>query len=542
MKQLNSIKNKAVKKRSLILLFLIGIFTVGTSLVQFQPDGVLPLLSENNPKTTSIQSSISGNIQYTTVDPISINEASDWTDLTFITGNGTEFDPYIIENIEIIGQDNMFEDSITSKGISIGYNAWFRIQNCKISGFHAAIYCITIAADCQHNITDNEIDQCGIGIYTIGPYYRIARNQISECHAKPEHRPFLLDYGEPDNIPIHGGAGIYTSFTSGLQWVEENTVSKCDVGIALGHLTVVRNNHLEDCGFIFDRSHLLSMEVQGNTVNDLPLGFFTPNTYSTEEHEFLILDGNDQQYGQIIVAMCENVILKNLLIRNSSLGISLMLNYNLTLSNVTVENCILGMYLWDTGPFVPDEGETEFIETNELNFRDCEIGVQINVRRSESNKLIYNVSLAFQSFSGNKYDLYLGPDAIIGISITVPKSTSLFFDFYIPFRLSVLYEGKPYEQVENVTSHIIDPYQNYPYDAIEVNLNDLGTYEFLGELLLIEDSEVIDYISYHNFTIIAKQFERIKLPGFDSWIIIGVSCFSVGIVLIFTPISRKRES
>ena len=84
---------------------------------------------------------------YQLVEPINISTGSDWADYSFITGNGSASNPYIIENVEIIGEGvqtigsaNDKRLDILSVGIYINTGGSFIIRNCKISHLSIGIY------------------------------------------------------------------------------------------------------------------------------------------------------------------------------------------------------------------------------------------------------------------------------------------------------------------------------------------------------------------------------------------------------------------
>lgn len=487
-----------------------------------------PLLQEDQTVLTAPKSS-----QYLRVDPIIINEASDWTDLSFVTGTGIEGDPYILEDLEIIGEDFTFEyGNLTSYGISITNSAWYRVQNCKISGFHVGIYSFVFDGF-QKNITDNTVDQCGIGIYTIGVQYEIARNQISECRADPKSYVFIVQGGgEASTLQQTGGTGICVSFARGNVWVEENSISDCDVGVAVGEYAVVRHNDLEGCGFVFSQPHIILMEVEGNTVNGHPLGFFVVKD-EEDDSDTLLIDGNEQQYGQLIILAYENVILQDLILRDTSVALVLHHNKNLTLSNVVVENCLLGMNLWDYGPHSSDEGAVEFINATELIFRDCYIGAQIGLIDQNYEDVDYTINLMFRVFSGNTYDLFFGSMVVHGISLTVPIGTTMFFDnhYSYPYTVIVLRNGTTYTQVNNnVTSHFLDD-----FNRTEVTFEDVGTYEILS---FITVNEEVDY--FLNFTAVVQEYPPLRnIPGYLFSIFGWGSLGALGIIAMVTLVKRK---
>ncbi len=484
--------------------------------------------------------------QYTTVIPINITESEDWANYAFITGTGTKSDPYIIENVKIVGDDFMFEaDSIESYGIYINDgDASFIIRDCAISQFHVGIRCVTLGNDISHLITENEIDQCGIGIYTTGPYYNITQNTISECRALSENRKWLGENGGTWTVPYYGGAGIFAYFAMDGVLIEENDISNSDVGIGFSRVVVVRNNKLEDCGILFDLTQILHCEVEGNTINGLPLGFFVDEDH--EEDNPLVIDGDDQQYGQIFLAFCVNVVIQNLNIQDTTIGFLIYHNKNLTINNVVTENCILGMFLLDRGPMPDPPGLVEFIRTQDLAFRNCECGVQLNIGGFNED-VTYDANITIREFTGNTYDVILGPTSFAGMTITVPINTKFFIDSVILFQLSVMYGDYRYLNVENVTSHYVPYYPLFPYSAVELTVADLGTFDAALRIGFVQtDSEnntFIIYQPYNNITIEVQKLNPMDdnrwFPGYSGGMI-GLWC-SFSVAMIVFSVHNKRK-
>ena len=84
---------------------------------------------------------------YTIVSPINISSASDWASYGFITGNGSENNPYVIENVEIQGtgvktSEEYGPGHLNYKDFGIYINAAGNctIRNCRISSISYGIY------------------------------------------------------------------------------------------------------------------------------------------------------------------------------------------------------------------------------------------------------------------------------------------------------------------------------------------------------------------------------------------------------------------
>ncbi len=481
--------------------------------------------------------------QYTTVDPINITESEDWANYAFITGTGTETDPYIIENVEIVGDDFMFENqSFESFGIYIyDIEASYVIRDCKISQFHMGIYCGTLGSLASHLITKNDIDHCGIGIYTFGDYCNITQNTVSECRALSKNRKWLGENSDPYNAMRYGGTGIYVFSLGGGVLIEENDISNCDVGIGVKR-AVVRNNKLEDCGILFDLHKIIMCEVEGNTINGLPLGFFIDEDH--KEDNPLVIDGDDQQYGQLVLAFCENVVIQNLNIQDTTIGILIYHITNLTMSNVVTQNCILGMFLNDHGPSPDPPDVIEFIHTQDLAFRDCEYGVQLQIRGFYEG-VTYDANITIREFTGNLYDVILTPSCFSGNIITVPLNTKFFMDYGGPFQLSVLYEGNPYSNVVNVTSRYGFDHSLFPYSAVEFTVADLGTFNVTHRLVYVYNNTnniIIDYQPYYNSTIIVQELNPMgTIPGYSGGMIGFWGIFSIAMIVVYLDKKLKKH-
>jgi hypothetical protein len=522
----------------MILAIILGLLlplTIG----EFSFDSILPT---TNQPDEFFQPELSRG-QYTVVDPINIIESEDWANYAFITGTGTEVDPYIIEDVEINGDDFMFEAySIESFGINIeDRGASYVIRECSISQFHVGIRTVTFSSSFSYSISNNIINHCGIGILTIGPNYTIDNNSISECRALPENSKWLGDNGDSENILIYGGAGIYAYFAHEGVFIEENYITNSDVGIGVDRVAVIKNNELENCGILFDQRRLLTYEVEGNTVNGLPFGFFINKTY--EEDDPLVIDGDDQKYGQIVLAFCVNVVIQNVHIQNTTIGFLIFFNQNLTMQNLISQNCLLGMFIMDTGP-VPNSNLTEYIRTKDIVFRDCGVGIQLEIRGFYEGA-IYDVNITIREFTRNIYDVLLGSRSFSSITITVPINTTFYIDDHTYFQVLVLYNGNPCFISENITSHYLPYYSFLPFRAVELTVDELGTYEMFRREVIVsigsEDYTIIQYNPYYNITVNVVELnpmdDPIKIPGYAGGII-GLGSL-LGIVIIIFSLRNK---
>ena len=222
---------------------------------------------------------------YTSIDNIKIYSDDDFITLG-LPGNGTEEDPYRIENYDV--QSPYFF------GIEVEYTTkHFIIQNCIVA---AAVHsCIKIdhAASGTARIVDNIItgDIAGIWVFT-------SRNTIIA-----------------NNTFQNNGVGI---FADGAQnsVIANNTFSVFGLSVYMGDY-----DNLSDC---------LSYEVYNNTVNNKPIGWFK------NEVDLVF---NESSFEQIFFVNCSNLNITNQLSSSNVegfLGIGLFYCQNV---NITENRC-----------------------------------------------------------------------------------------------------------------------------------------------------------------------------------------------------------
>ncbi|MCF2139340.1 MAG: hypothetical protein K9W44_04720 [Candidatus Lokiarchaeota archaeon] len=201
--------NKNKKKiKKIIYLLLLGIFCVG---IQNSP------FVYGDEKIQSIHLSEKLN-QFSedyerqkSVDPIHISCPDDWKNYDFITGSGAVNDPYIIENVEIIGPELNIEENETTlvaTGIFItDSSSSYIIRNCIIAECGNGIYIDDLQGLYPKEISNNQIENCIRGISFVGDNMKIINNNISECRALPEDRiklierdSYMREYGGTKNI------------------------------------------------------------------------------------------------------------------------------------------------------------------------------------------------------------------------------------------------------------------------------------------------------------------------------------------------------
>jgi len=315
---------------------------------------------------------------YTLVSPINISSASDWANYLFITGNGSDINPYIIENIEIQGNGvKTMEDgpytrlNYTDWGIYINAPGKFIIRNCKISQISIGILLnFGVSTTYNHSIERVEIDNCGLGIYNFWQTItvNISKCNISNCNWITLEVPYDID-----SPTFYGGFGIAVKGDEGSV-IEHCQVQNCSIGIFAGFEVSLISNQLINCGFFFDFAHILEYKVIfNNTINGKPLGLFVLQ-------DNLDMSGQQaSQYGQLIFAGCDNLQLSNLHIKEScSFGLFLHFCRYPTLQNIIIENQKIGYYIY-----------SYYMIANNLNAKNCDAGFYFGqITHSILNRLL----------------------------------------------------------------------------------------------------------------------------------------------------------
>lgn len=281
---------------------------------------------------------------YQLVDPINISSMSDLALYPFITGNGTDFNPFIIENVEIIGDGiktmqvlNNTRLDFNYIGIFININGSFIIRNCKISNSSYGI-CLSFCTPAgAFQIINVEITDCSIGIYS--GWSNVIVN-ISNCYVSNCHRVSIAATIDIWSFYEYGGIGIWVRSGDGSV-IEDCRIEDCSIGMMAELVEEIYNNELINCGIV--PGTYISDYDSGNTVNGKPIGIF----WSIDNLVFTQVDAS--QYGQLIFIACDNLTLSNIHITEPcSIGIQLFsLGFNQTtyLSNIICENQKLGFFI-----------------------------------------------------------------------------------------------------------------------------------------------------------------------------------------------------
>ena len=333
-----------------------------------------------------------------------------------LPGTGTSSDPYIIENHEISPRDAL-------NGIHImEVTKYFIIRNCiiepanEIGGFRGIS--IRSVSDDIAIIKNNTIRNCAKGIYVYNTegvtiednsiYY--SKTNGIEVTEESDYSIIRNNYCESNLI------GIYL-LDSPRSLVERNVCNRSkDSGILVveSSYTDVFNNTFLKTGFSYGASSLsiaLSYDVEDNIVNERKL------EYLKELENTMI---STDEYGQLKLVGCTNVILKNLDIRKTNLGISLLYCETCTIKDSTFsENYLVGISVHRSTDIIIDNitcndnigyyvGELGYDNSDGIYVRSSDFITIKNckIRRNQDNGIfmynVWNSSVQYNILNDNR--------------------------------------------------------------------------------------------------------------------------------------------
>jgi len=337
---------------------------------------------------------------YLLVEPINISSGSDWANYPFITGNGSASNPYIIENVEIIGDGVKTVESgndtlldIWDFGIYINAGGSFIIRNSKISNTSIGIRVSLGASSGMHLISNVEIGDCSIGFAS---YWIQADLNISNCYIHDCNWVSITSKIDFNSYFDYGGVGLWIRSAGSI--IENCRIEDCSVGMVAGLVQEIHNNELINCGIVPDWQRIFNTNYgNSNTVNGKPIGIFLgiDNWVVT----------NASLYGQLIFVACSNLtlsdvhitepcsiaiqvwsnpiidqenIFKNIICENQKLGIYFA-GGNILGDNLYAKNCEAGFYFLDIRKceftrVMTDNTEVPIYMTSRIN--DCTFEIE----------------------------------------------------------------------------------------------------------------------------------------------------------------------
>ncbi len=305
-----------MKKRTILILLTLTL-SIYASNINVQ------ITAEENDYTPTL-------LELTPYDPIEITSDSDFE---VFPGTGTAEDPYVIEGYDIT-TTSTFGIYITST------TKYFIIRDCYVDASDYGIYIwnVTDGTATAINNTCNNNGYDGIKIDSSGSSTVI--NNTCSNNFRGIYLYFSGSSTVTNNTCSNNNYGIYLYY-SGSSTVINNTYSNNFRGIYLedSGSSTVENNTFTDCGldiFEYTIDTYLSYTIENNWVNGKKLGFYT-NLDST------IID--EPVYGQLILVNCTNVTVRDQILNNATIGLSLGFCTYSTIINNTCSNNIIGIYL-----------------------------------------------------------------------------------------------------------------------------------------------------------------------------------------------------
>jgi hypothetical protein len=473
---MNNLAHLKILKNKYVDIVLLCLFLLPTFMLMNYNIIGNQIIKSNQDRTSGIINSTQEDIRtsngYQLVDPINITTESDWALYPFITGNGSESNPYIIENVEIIGDgvktmesgnDTLLDTS--DVGIFIGTSASFIIRNCKISHTSIGIH-LTAGFSSGDNISNVEISDCSLGIYS--KWYSnvsISNCYIHDCNWVSIKAKVVINY-----FLDYGGVGIWVRSSGGI--IEDCRIEDCSIGMIAGRVQVNRYNEFINCGFVPDWVYMFVTDYDNtNTVNGKPIGIF----WGIDNLVFT----NASQYGQLIFACCANLTLSNIHITEPcSIGIQILsLGFNQTtnLNNIICENQNLGMYVRGSNIF-----------GNNLYAKNCEAGFYFDSMENSEFTRIMTENTDIPIYMTTETDNF---------TIEIEKSTKIYLVDWNAWYWDILDVVPGNDITMSYITELGSP-------GYIIQFNDFGTYQL--NLTLIRDHHgTTTYLSRANLTVIS---------------------------------------
>ena len=311
-------------------------------------------------------------------DPIVINRASDFIDQGF-PGNGSESNPYLIEDLNITegqngifvsdtrvhfvirgchiaGYDSVEFDNVTNGrvekcvlvqgwGVRLTSSPNCVVSQCNISSVTDGM---RITSSANLTISGNSISsfsQFGIVASSI-PNSIIDDNSVSTT-GQQNHEAILISSSR--NLTFRGNKifdnpaiGVELSNSGDSYFLENIFDSNVGYGLVIKsseECNLTSNQFIHDGVYIESTSPLLCTFIN-NTMNGLPIGYF-------ESVSDTIIDASP--YGQVILSKGDNVTVSNGRFENGSIGVLLERSDDCRITNCTVtSNKNDGFYLYSS--------------------------------------------------------------------------------------------------------------------------------------------------------------------------------------------------
>ncbi|MFX1512417.1 MAG: NosD domain-containing protein [Promethearchaeota archaeon] len=291
-------------------------------------------------------------LSYTPHDPIEVSNDEELA-AEAVSGNGTEADPYVLEgwNITTEGVHGIHIRNTTAHFIV--RNCWVETGNTE---FVYGIFIRDIAAETA-KISTNSFFNNWFGLYLRNTSTVIVANNNCQNNFMGICMSLTPSTIVANNICQNNTYGFYLS---------ESTNS-----------TIANNSFIGDGLVLNDYSSLdtyLSYSIVNNSVNRLPLGYFTNLS------DLTLLS----TYGQLLLINCTRLIIQNQVCSNTSRGMALYYSTACYIHNNTFShNSLQGIYLKHSG--------SSIIENNSCT-RNNGVGITLEYlsKATVTNNLCYD--------------------------------------------------------------------------------------------------------------------------------------------------------
>ena len=353
---------KLNSKKVIVPLFLVlFIFLISINLQFFTSD---KNVIENDPLSEINDLKLSG-----LSGKINIVGEQGWIDFKNAgncTGSGSYLDPFVIKDLVIDGQG-----SGSGIKINLSRNYFFRIENCTI--FNCSIGIELFSTD-NGTLYQNYCSFNNVGIYLHCPTrptvitYGCFNNTIIENTANSNNYGIRLDWGAFGNLinntANNNSFGIYHAGFPTI--ISENTVNYNNVGLTLmgpgSNMGTSRNVaidnrdygiEIESFGFNLTGNFMVGSGIglypqsiermsqinidATNFVNDKPIYYLINKTDIPPQ--------NLENAGQIFLINCTNILVKDIDVSNSSMGVNIYDSNNITVYNAISSNNDYGVLL-----------------------------------------------------------------------------------------------------------------------------------------------------------------------------------------------------
>ena len=220
---------------------------------------------------------------------------------------------------------------------------------------------IELLETCNSKIRNNTALNSRYGIYLYLSNY----NTINNNNASNNEKGIYLD-NSSSNIILNNN--INSNNRYGIHFVSSNN-------------NEIRNNTFVEDGLFVEHSY--ENIVENNVVNSKPLVYLENSSY------YKITDA-----GQVILLNCENIIVENVNLSATSVGVLLWETNNSKINDNSVSNNFYGMYLWHSS-------DNKIYINNFVNNN-------YSVYSYKSTNIWYSTSLIQYTYNGSSYTNYMG--------------------------------------------------------------------------------------------------------------------------------------